>query len=266
MNEYGNLWAYFKQKLYNLIRLNNDLGNFLESKKDSYITSLKDEILLWNKDKQGEFMEMLDKFESSLEVIPKYKEGFIEGKEINQKLGEKFRDSLISFCLNSEYYRFIREMSLVYLISLFEDYLKTILKIYFNEDYRFLMSKEKNLTFEQILSSKNIEEIREKVFDKELDRISHGSIDDINDFLIKKINMDLSKNDFWDDFREAFYRRNLIVHSNGCVNDLYLSKVKTKNTKGTKLEITQGYLKNQFNFFGNVAYKMREHLENKSKQ
>jgi hypothetical protein len=98
-----------------------------------------------------------------------------------------------------------------------------------------------------------------------LGRFSYKSIEEINDFLIKKIKLDLSRNIFWDLFKESFFRRNIFVHNDGFVNDLYLSNTHLKYPIGQKLNIDKKYLEEQFEFFLEISKQIKEHVMSRRK-
>lgn len=62
---------------------------------------------------------------------------------------------------------FIKEMSIVYLVTSFEAFLATVLKSNFLKNPTSLKSK-KQMANEAILSCKNLEEVIKKILDKEL--------------------------------------------------------------------------------------------------
>jgi hypothetical protein len=75
-----------------------------------------------------------------------------------------------------------------------------------------------------------MEELIKSMAKKEAKKIIEKDIVDINDdFLNKKFNIiDLSNNDDWDQFRDHYARRHLIIHTNNIIDEKYLKKFNIK--------------------------------------
>ena len=60
-----------------------------------------------------------------------------------------------------------------------------------------------------------------------------------------------------DEFEEIYYRRNLYIHNNGVVNNIYLSNIKDKYNNGvainTKLVTDDVYLRNAINMLYKIV-------------
>ena len=74
-----------------------------------------------------------------------------------------------------------------------------------------------------------MEELKKLMAEKEAKKIIEKDIVEINDILNKKFKIiDLSNNDDWDRFRDHYYRRHLIIHTNNVIDEKYLIKYLTK--------------------------------------
>lgn len=172
-------------------------------------------------------------------------------KQYNQSKGNPLPiEYLLKFHIEKEVQRevineikipeFIRNMCLVYLISSFENFVKNCLKLYYFFEPNALKSK-KTLDYEQIINSKSREEIISIIIEKELTEIFYKSIDDANDYLKNKIGVDLKQNPNWNEFRERFFRRNIVTHNDGISNSTYSSKM-NKDELGKSLIVNTTYL------------------------
>jgi hypothetical protein len=179
---------------------------------------------------------------------------------------------LETFMYSSRIPMFIREMSLVYLISEFESFLENILTAIFSNRPETLMSsknqsqnqkQEKMIPYGELLGCKKIEEVKDRIIEKEIDSIMRQQ--DIQDViskgLIERFKLDLVATD-WEQLKEFFYRRHMVVHNN-CYPD---SKYRTKTGyKGTdqRLSIEKQYLEQSFTVFQRCSKLIRDSVHNK---
>lgn len=136
--------------------------------------------------------------------------------------------------------RFFAEMALVYLVTRLEAFLKDYFTEYLLQDARRLRSGN-TLTYEQALSFSSMAALRRALADREAERLGYGSIDDVAQGMEKRFNVRLSEFPNWKEIREIVYRRNLLVHNKGKVNDVYRSKVGYRGKDAT-LEVNADYL------------------------
>ena len=124
--------------------------------------------------------------------------------------------------------------------------------------YRFLLEaypqaylSGKSITYAELVSiESNIEEIKEKFIDKEIDEFMRLPISDwYKSFETKQKAKFEFKNGDFEKFKEVYYRRNLIVHNQGIVNEIYKNSVADCTVEiGTRLEVDEEYLNNAFSF------------------
>jgi hypothetical protein len=131
-------------------------------------------------------------------------------------------------------------MSLVYLVAQFEQCLGTTLRIIFTNKPETMKSK-KQVPYEEIFNSRKLEDIREKIIEREISSIINQDIEDINNYLHERFSLDLSKNKDWKKFKECFYRRNIVIHNNCYPNPVYRKKTGYSG-KHERLSITKEYL------------------------
>jgi hypothetical protein len=163
-----------------------------------------------------------------------------------EKVGEALRFMIDFHNLTVKAPEFIKEMSIVYLVTSFEDFLASVLKSHFLNRPKSLNSN-KQMTNAEILSCKNLNELTKRIIDKELSDVFYASIDGINNYLKNKFRFRLDKQKEWREFREVFYRRNIIIHNDGFPNDEYNSKTGHKGVE--KLKIDNDYLAKSFEVF-----------------
>lgn len=124
--------------------------------------------------------------------------------------------------------------------------------------YRFLLEaypqaylSGKSITYAELVSvESNFEDIKERFIDKEIDEFMRLSISDwYKTFETKHTAKFEFKDKDFDNFKEVYYRRNLIVHNQGIVNEIYKNNIPESSVKiGEQLEVDEEYLNSAFSF------------------
>ncbi len=167
--------------------------------------------------------------------ITKTFEAFAKGGKIdNNSFFMALRDTIDSFLLPEFIVTFIREMSLIFLVTEFEAFLGLCLDAVFEYKPEAMMNRQRSLTFEEILSFSSMENLRSALANQEIDSIiNEGDIEKLNQRLSNQYKLlDFSSSPDWNEFKECFYRRNLIIHSGGKINDRYREKTGYKGEDG----------------------------------
>jgi len=142
---------------------------------------------------------------------------------------------------------FTRKMSLIYLISQFNEFLRGCIWQTFVA-YPEILKSPVSIKFNDMYKFENIEEFRVDIADKEADVIMRQGIERINKHLKILFNLSLKKNKDWNDFKERFYRRNILLHNAGISNQIY--KIRTNDVKGKRdVRVTKAYLTKSINLF-----------------
>jgi len=139
---------------------------------------------------------------------------------------------------------YILKMSLIYLFSLFEAFNKDLFQIlFFNEPY-LMKSKNKKLDYETILNFSDINELHEFLSHKEVEKYGYYDIDELSKLLVETFNINLEDDfEYWNELRENYYRRNIIVHNDGKVSRIYLNKLNLLDKELSKeLSIDKFYI------------------------
>lgn len=154
---------------------------------------------------------------------------------------------------------FVREMSLVYIVAAFEEVLSESLKQVLNYNPKIIRMKEKKASYETIFGHNNYNKLKEELIHAEVTDILRKDIEDINRDLIQifRIGLDTGR---WKEFKEYFYRRNLIIHNKGNINFIYKQKTGYSG-KETKLDVDESYLRRAIDDFSFVS----KHIVEESK-
>lgn len=190
--------------------------------------------------------------ENNLQVIvKKIQEDISKGKisingssNTNIAPSEQVADIAFSHQMNP----LVREMSLVYMITIFKQFLKVILAIVFSKEPQSLKSGKEMMTYEEILKNNNIEEIKAKMIDRETNSIINQNMKDVNNDL-NYFKLDLSGEPRWKEFCERFERRHVLVHNNGIADKKYVEATSEQDKLGKKLDVDQSYLSESLNIF-----------------
>lgn len=175
------------------------------------------------------------------------------------KLVSDLLDSALRF---GEYYSFIRKMSLVYLVSQFESYLQKILHASF-EKWPMSIGEKKGITFEQLISCKNLDEAKGLVMQKEISGIMREDIDKIDKQLSDRWGVRMSGFPDWRKASERFYRRNMIIHNDGMPDDVYIHKTGNTGTQ-SRLDVSQDYIEESIDLFSKVGDSVCTQFNNKT--
>lgn len=141
--------------------------------------------------------------------------------------------------------RILRESIIMMLLIKYEESIANI--------FRFLIKKypqaylsDKSITYSELLSSEsNIDAIKEKLINKQVEEIMRMPISDWYKMLETKHKAKFGfENDAFEHFKEVYYRRNLIVHNQGIVNETYKNSVINEDADlGSRLPVNVAYIK-----------------------
>jgi hypothetical protein len=183
-------------------------------------------------------------------------------REVSDKALSLLHEAEKALIWPSEYTNFIRDMSLVYLVAEFESCLEQVLKITFEWKPEILASSGKSIAIRDLMKLENIKDVKKQAAKKESLSLSTQSVDEINTYIKKKFGVELSKFSDWRQFRERFYRRNLIIHNSGEVDETYRSKTGYRG-KDIKLKVTEKYLSKSIDMFETTFIKIAQSFQDK---
>jgi hypothetical protein len=152
----------------------------------------------------------------------------------------------------SRFNDFIRNMSLVYLISAFDNFLEEMMEVAFREQPKALVPFETTVTAEDLVKCRDLDVAKAHLARKAIAAMMYGDIEEINKRLKQRFKIALSSFDGWERFKERFYRRNLIIHRSGEIDDVYRRKVGFKG-KTKALRVSHTYLLQSLDLFRNIA-------------
>lgn len=142
----------------------------------------------------------------------------------------------------------LSESVLIMLMVKYEDSISRLFR-YLIDKFPQAFLSDKSITYSELMGMEsNIDEIKEKFISKEIDQIMSQPISCwYESFKRKQKAKFLFADDLFVNFKEVYYRRNLVVHNQGIINDIYLSNIKNTSAKqGEKLRVDKDYLEKAF--------------------
>ena len=162
-----------------------------------------------------------------------------DNSSIQFTLKERFRDDKFSPQIAREKQAMIYNQQDIFVRAILSNII-IIFEKFLSIQYRILVVCEPKKYFENKtinisdIFEKNIGEILDKEIDNEVNANMFDSIKAL-DRMFEKSSINLDRYiKIRKEFEEIYYRRNLFVHCDGFVNEIYLSKVDSKYTKNVK--------------------------------
>lgn len=155
-----------------------------------------------------------------------------------------------------------KEMILVYLIIVFEEFLTNMLVSLYRKRPELLKSSKKSITYEEGFQHENLTELLGAISRREVETEINSDIDHLGKYLSDKFRLMLNKRSDWKQFKEHFYRRNIIVHNYGYPNLIYIRKTGYKGPIDW-LEIDNQYLEDAFSIFELYSIELKRFFSSK---
>ncbi len=145
----------------------------------------------------------------------------------------------------------LRRSALINLVIYFELLLTDLIQSYYLRYPAALPAEDRMLSLAELRSIGSVDEAERYLIEKEADSVLRKSLGDQLDYFVKRFKIDTKPIAFLlHDLNEITQRRNLMVHNDGIVNQMYLSKV-TAGSKaassvqlGQRLKIDVDYMSN----------------------
>lgn len=164
-----------------------------------------------------------------------YKDGLSEDKKIDPSYAMRKSSALLNQII------VLGDSMIIMLLMNFETMISNIFELLI---YKFPnILNEKSLTYSEIIGFKSdLDEIKRILVNRELDEFMRKPLKSWYEYFKSKHGVDvLSECTIFDEFREIYYRRNVVVHNQGLVNETYLKEVSSNNKIGDRLIIDRDY-------------------------
>ena len=182
------------------------------------------------------------------------------------KKASKVIDELIFwFIFETRSVMFIRDMSLVYLVAEYESFLQHTLCVLFELRPEAMISTHRSFTVEELIKCNDVQEVRETIYRREAESVIREDIEEVRKHFKDRLSVDLAGFTNWKQFSERFYRRNILVHNSGVVNEIYRKKTGFRR-KTSRMTVSQTYLTESIRLFDESARKTAEHFQARFKR
>jgi hypothetical protein len=120
---------------------------------------------------------------------------------------------------------YLSEMAIVYVVTLEEAFVCDYVRAIFHVKPAMLrIERALTLTFDNACDINNYEAFRNYVENAAVEDLSRGGIEEVSSYFEKRLRVRLDEFPKWSELKEVSYRRNLIVHNKGEVNNSYREK------------------------------------------
>lgn len=121
----------------------------------------------------------------------------------------------------------LHRSSFVMLFTYFDSLLADLLHNYFKTYPKMLEGQDLSLSLSDLMASKNIEEARDFLINKNIEGVMYKNLESQIDYFKSRLGVSCKKEFLdWTIIDEAKERRNILVHNNGEVNRRYIQKYK----------------------------------------
>lgn len=258
-----NLKDYYESQILDIeTRIKNEkekykYGVLLE--KYFFSKSMKVDDELTDKELQviDSIVDMCDVEEREDGVVVRYKLKNIDSLKEKYELDPRIAVS--EFFKLSEQPRIHSESTLMMLLIRYEEAISGIFK-YILMRYPDAYLKSKTITYSELMAiDTDIKDIKKHFVEKETEEFMRMPISEWYASFAQKHKVEFGfENKEFEQFKEIYYRRNLIVHNQGKVNDVYLKNVDStlveNISKGEVLRVDEKYLKNAFEYTQLILY------------
>ena len=151
----------------------------------------------------------------------------------------------------------LNESVLVMLLIRFENVISSVYK-FLLENYPEAYLKDKTVSYDKIISlNSDLEKIMGLLLNREVEEFMRRPLKEWYSTFETKHGMKFNFNGDYEEFKEIYYRRNIIVHNQGKVNEVYLEGIggKTDLKIGDKIKVDHEYLVRAFDIVRIVLFK-----------
>ena len=120
----------------------------------------------------------------------------------------------------------LMNMTLVYLMALFEGFNKKFFQILLINKPEQMKNRKKKINYEKLVEFDSIDKLHKYLAEEITNKLGYKDIDKFKNFLAEQYTINLDKEfENWEALRDNYYRRNIIVHNNGRISELCIKKL-----------------------------------------
>ncbi|MGN0497003.1 MAG: hypothetical protein ACI4GW_12320 [Lachnospiraceae bacterium] len=263
INKIQNLREYYEHQLVSIYdHLDEELetykyGVLLEKYFFSKSVNLEIELSEEELEEINQIVEACEVEDRSDGVVVRYKLKDLDEKYKKYELNPQ--KAMTEYIKLSEQPTILSESTLMMLLVRYEEAIAGIFK-YILMEYPDAYLKEKSITYSELMTlNTDIKEVKRCFIEKEVDEFMRLPISDwYNLFAQKHKTKFIFENGEFERFKEIYYRRNLVVHNQGKVNDIYIKNVDEcaieSVERGDVLEVSREYMFKAFDLTQLILY------------
>ncbi len=234
------LWAIvtIRSSLGAIQRLNEQISEFFT------FLNKKEALQIVRKNLTAEHQKISERVKKIREIADKEN---LKNVYLSLDCKDEYEKIFYDGCVRIMSENIILDMSLVYTVALFEDFLQKVFQISFKKKPEILMTSQRNLTYEELLRFNDINDARSAMIEKEI-MVVDEDIEYVRKYIKQKFGIEISEFVNWKEFKERFYRRNILIHNSGMPNRLYRLKTGYKG-ENKRLTVSKDYLTDTINLF-----------------
>ncbi|MFF2477062.1 hypothetical protein [Streptomyces sp. NPDC058066] len=247
-------------QLYSIIEINRSVIPELTARTEDEIAKIRDEILeSLSPEERAVSREYLAKFVDNLGTLINPEKNAENVPRLSLEMSNRGAGAAIGHLVMQVTYRakagsqdvLLRKSLLVSAISTFEVLFGQLARTIYSINTSSLNDSDHSFTLQELAEFDTLDDAREYLIEKRVSTLLRDSIDGWEKWLKRAcggVSME-SLPVFWPLVRESFARRNLLVHTGGVVNQLYLSVVaklglpdSVSIKPGARLDVDEEYL------------------------
>lgn len=213
-----------------------DLSILMLALSDPLLSNIEDGKFQLSEDSK---QKIRDNFDGEI-VIEKSEDGHGVKVSVNGNGAERFDNAVSMLGEIEKQTSILYKSSLMNIISTVECHFSNLIMSYYKVNTKEITSgliskKDKHFTLEELESFETLEDAKNHLIESKVENLLRGSFDDWIEFLKDKMKLNLGyleaeKNNIV----EIFQRRNIVVHNQGIINSIYLSKISKEYKKNLK--------------------------------
>ena len=234
--------TFFKDKIHALRVINELSSNVLENHLQSIKEEMDQRVAKLPKKAKSEYDSL------GMEIVASSHES-IETDNLNIEdpiVAKVMLEETKLYNHREHIRRSSKEMILIYLITIFEEFLDNLLSSLFRERPEILKSSRRSITYQEVFQHADLLKVGSKREDRSVIDLD---VDKLSKYLSTKFKLNLNQRRDWGQFKEFFYRRHIILHNYGYPDSIYIAKINRKVHDDEWLEIDNTYLAKAFDIF-----------------
>lgn len=202
--------------------------------------------------------EEIQKLKNSIEYLGKMVEVSGDGKTGRYRsLSKELKESYIKFEALQKQNEIIYSGSLMLLVTYFENTIANIIKADLKKHPKRMSLDTKTVPYKMLEMSNSIDDVRNLLIENEVMTMMYKSVSDWIDYFRKSIKLKLTYVlEVLSKLTEVIARRNIIVHNDGIVNNVYLNLVSEEYRLGINngdiLKVDKQYILNTMDLIESV--------------